>query len=246
VIEADDFEAGLQTFLRNQHGTMNPVLLGRMFQDMLKQGKLSNRALGRKIKKGESFVRVALDYATAYELRNACAPLQAEADVAGLTVQQVKQYLKLPSEKREAWLDGVLATPKTGKKRGSGEKTSQKSKQDYAGASQIVDAKDADKSTPEASDIDAPQKELQRSQQVAENSAAPPLDADADPEEATKKVWTFDDVKGDLAKALDALSLLKDEMNAMQPRLCSLQSVDLAAVWIQIGELAKAAVADLN
>ena len=35
VIEADDFEAMRQTYKRNQHGTHNPVLQGRVFRQML-------------------------------------------------------------------------------------------------------------------------------------------------------------------------------------------------------------------
>ena len=37
VTEVDDFEARRQTYKRNQHGEHNPVLLGRMFREMLEQ-----------------------------------------------------------------------------------------------------------------------------------------------------------------------------------------------------------------
>ena len=41
IVEVDDFEAMRQTYKRNQHGTHNPVLLGRMFTRMMKARKLS-------------------------------------------------------------------------------------------------------------------------------------------------------------------------------------------------------------
>src|SRR4051812_21202496 len=39
VIPADDFEARLQCFLRNQHGTHNPVLEARLFADLKRIGE---------------------------------------------------------------------------------------------------------------------------------------------------------------------------------------------------------------
>lgn len=41
VVAVDDFEAMRQTYKRNQHGTHNPVLLGQIFQRMLKERDLS-------------------------------------------------------------------------------------------------------------------------------------------------------------------------------------------------------------
>ena len=43
IVEADDFEARRQTYKRNQHGEHDPVLLGRMFRQMMEERGLSQR-----------------------------------------------------------------------------------------------------------------------------------------------------------------------------------------------------------
>src|SRR5262249_8399379 len=73
IVEADDFEARRQTYKRNQHGTQNPVLLGRMFQQMMEGRGLSQRALAEEIAVSEGTVRNALLYAEAADLRNSYA-----------------------------------------------------------------------------------------------------------------------------------------------------------------------------
>ena len=73
VIDADNFEARRQTFKRNQHGSHNPVLLGRMFRQMMEQRDLSQRALAKKIDVSEGTVRNALLYADAADVRNCYA-----------------------------------------------------------------------------------------------------------------------------------------------------------------------------
>ena len=70
VVEADDFEARRQTYKRNQHGEHDPVLLGRMFRQMMEERELSQRALAKEIAVSEGTVRNALLYAEAAEMRN--------------------------------------------------------------------------------------------------------------------------------------------------------------------------------
>ena len=69
VVEADDFEARRQTYKRNQHGEHDPVLLGRMFRQMMDERGLSQRALAKKIAVSEGTIRNALLYA---EFPNCC------------------------------------------------------------------------------------------------------------------------------------------------------------------------------
>jgi ParB family chromosome partitioning protein len=65
IIEADDFEAMRQTYKRNQHGTHDPLLLGRMFRRMMESRSLSARSLAEAIAVSEGTVRNALLYAEA-------------------------------------------------------------------------------------------------------------------------------------------------------------------------------------
>lgn len=93
VIEADDFESRRQTYKRNQHGEHDPVLLGRMFRDMMAQRELSQRALAKEITVSEGTIRNALLYAEAADLRNSYAQekgleVDGAAQVATLTVRQ--------------------------------------------------------------------------------------------------------------------------------------------------------------
>ncbi len=96
VIEADDFEARRQTYKRNQHGEHNPVLLGRMFQQMMESQGLSQRALAKKIAVSEGTIRNALEYAKAAEVRNDYA-------FDKLTIKQVRWYNRLPNPLADKW-----------------------------------------------------------------------------------------------------------------------------------------------
>jgi ParB/RepB/Spo0J family partition protein len=98
VIDADDFEAMRQTYKRNQHGTHNPVLLGRMFRRMMETRGLSLRALAGEISVSEGTIRNALLYAQAADVRNSYAFEQ-------LSVRQVRTYLTLAESIRDIWLD---------------------------------------------------------------------------------------------------------------------------------------------
>ena len=128
VIEADDFEAMRQTYKRNRHGAHHPVLLGRMFRRMTETRGLSQRALAEEIGVSEGTVRNNLLYAEADDLRNCYAAgpggpdrsvARPEAaterskqisgppprpEVVGLTVRQVRLYVKLPEVARDRWL----------------------------------------------------------------------------------------------------------------------------------------------
>lgn len=100
VIEADDFESRRQTYKRNQHGEHNPVLLGRMFRDMMAQRELSQRGLAKEITVSEGTIRNALLYAEAADLRNSYAQekdleVDGDAQVAALTVRQVRYLDKI-------------------------------------------------------------------------------------------------------------------------------------------------------
>src|SRR5262249_50407821 len=111
LIVADDFEAMAENFGRNQHGTRNPVKLGQMFLRMMALRNLSQRGLARAIHSNDPLVRTYLDYAKAFEVRNSCAPRSAETDIARLSVRQVKEYLRLPRQRRDVWLDAGAVLP---------------------------------------------------------------------------------------------------------------------------------------
>ncbi len=113
VVEVDDFEARRQTYKRNQHGEHDPVLLGRMFRQMMDERDLSQRALAKEIAVSEGTVRNALLYAEAAEMRNRYARAKeleetteaGAALVAGLSVRQVRYYVQLPQMSGGFWLD---------------------------------------------------------------------------------------------------------------------------------------------
>lgn len=111
VIEADLFEAMRQTYKRNQHGRHDSVRLGRMFVAMMEDRGLSRRDLAVQMAVAEGTIRNAVIYATAAELRNGyAAPLSGVAEdadrlIAGLTVRQVREYVRLPAPIRDTWLD---------------------------------------------------------------------------------------------------------------------------------------------
>jgi ParB/RepB/Spo0J family partition protein len=104
VIDGDDFEAMRQTYKRNQHGTHNPVLLGRMFRRMMQERDLSARALAKEIAVAEGTVRNAVLYAEGHDLRNSYAPKKADL-VEQLSVRQVRCYVGLPPRVGNLWLD---------------------------------------------------------------------------------------------------------------------------------------------
>ena len=110
VVEVDDFEARRQTYKRNQHGEHNPVLLGRMFRQMMEQRNLSRRALAREIDVSEGTLRNALLYAEAADMRNGYAEgkeraTNAEDEIAALSVRQVRYYVKIPRVFADRWLN---------------------------------------------------------------------------------------------------------------------------------------------
>ena len=73
VIEVDDFEARRQTYKRNQHGEHDPVLLGRMFKQMMAERDLSQRQLAEEVSVSEGTIRNMLTYFDAWEVRNSYA-----------------------------------------------------------------------------------------------------------------------------------------------------------------------------
>jgi len=106
VIGVDEFDAMRESFKRNQHGTHNPLLLGRMFKRMMEERGLSQRALARQIDVSEGTVRNALEYAEAAEVRNDYAPdRDTDAEIVGLSLHKVRAYNRLPRGIANLWLD---------------------------------------------------------------------------------------------------------------------------------------------
>jgi ParB/RepB/Spo0J family partition protein len=106
VIDADDFEAMRQTYKRNQHGTHEPIKLGRMFQRMMEDRKLSQRDLAKEIAVSEGTVRNALEYAKAEDVRNSYADNHRQRcpEVAELSLRQVRLFNRLPPTVARLWL----------------------------------------------------------------------------------------------------------------------------------------------
>jgi ParB/RepB/Spo0J family partition protein len=104
LIDGDDFEAMRQTYKRNQHGTHDPLLLGRMFRRMMETRSLSLRDMAKEIGVSEGTVRNAVLYAEAADLRNSYAP-DTVWRVAELTVRQVRYYTHLPRLVGNLWFD---------------------------------------------------------------------------------------------------------------------------------------------
>jgi ParB/RepB/Spo0J family partition protein len=98
-VAVDDFEAMRQTWKRNQHGEMSPTGQGRMFRRMMEARQLSQRALAAEIGVSEGTIRNCLLYAEAAEVRNGYA-------FDAWTVRDIRAFLALPADQREAWLDG--------------------------------------------------------------------------------------------------------------------------------------------
>lgn len=103
--EIDDFEASRECFNRNRGGTDNPVILGRLFTQMMEQRKLSQRKLAKELNISEGQVRNKREYLKAATLRTEYAPTSAESDVAELTNEQMRFYINLPGTVRDFWLD---------------------------------------------------------------------------------------------------------------------------------------------
>jgi ParB/RepB/Spo0J family partition protein len=108
VLDADDFEAMRQTYKRNQHGTHDPLLLGRMFCRMMESRNLSARALAEEIAVSEGTVRNAMLYVEAADMRNCYAPdipKENEKKISALSVRQVRCYVKLGGRLADLWLN---------------------------------------------------------------------------------------------------------------------------------------------
>ena len=111
VIDVDDFEAMRQTFKRNQHGTHDPVRLGRMFQRMKTTRRLSQRRLAKAVGVSEGTIRNAMVYAEAADLRIHYAQAQedtvdnGQSEMSRLSVRQVRHYVGLPRTIADLWLN---------------------------------------------------------------------------------------------------------------------------------------------
>jgi hypothetical protein len=112
VVEVNDLEAMRLTYVRNQHGTRDRLLTGRLFQRMLGLAGVaadsagnSQREFARQNNISEGSLRNYLLYARAAEVRKHYAPETADDTVRGLTVAEVRLYLGLPEDQRDEWLD---------------------------------------------------------------------------------------------------------------------------------------------
>ena len=102
IHELDDFEARRQTYKRNQHGTHDPVLEGRMFQSMLKDRKPSNRQLADELELSEGTIRNGLLYVAAQE-RVEAEKKTYWVKVRNLSVRQIRWFLVLPPRVAIEW-----------------------------------------------------------------------------------------------------------------------------------------------
>src|SRR5205823_783131 len=99
-------------YKRNRHGRRDPVRQGRVFLEMMKLRELSQRGLADEMSITEGTVRNMLMYAEAADLRNSYAPGNGDAEIAKLSVRQVREYLELGEQEHNLWLDagGSLRT----------------------------------------------------------------------------------------------------------------------------------------
>jgi ParB-like chromosome segregation protein Spo0J len=112
VVEADDLEAMRLTYVRNQHGTRDPLLTGRLLQRMLGLAGVapdaagnSQREFARQNNISEGTLRNYLLYARAAEVRKRYARETADDTIGKLSVAKIRTYLDLPEDKRDEWLD---------------------------------------------------------------------------------------------------------------------------------------------
>ncbi len=105
IIDADKFEAMRQCYKRNHHGRDSRVKRGKMFLQMMEERGLSERALAKEMDISAGTISNDLDYLKALELRNSCAGDDHEEEIDKLSIRQVHQYLELPAEIRDTWLD---------------------------------------------------------------------------------------------------------------------------------------------
>jgi hypothetical protein len=99
IIDADEFEARRQTYVRNLSGDWHKVKLGRMFVEMLNTLVVSsNRELAVYLGITEGTVRNMILYSTAARLAAARDDASDEDTIAIMTVREVRKLL--------AWLRG--------------------------------------------------------------------------------------------------------------------------------------------
>ena len=121
IEDMTDTEARVQTYMRNQHGTHNPLLEGFMFSGILdSDDELSNRELANRLGASEGKIRRSLKYVEAYEMRRRYAasladePLDEDDDedirdrVSRLKQRQLECYFKLPDVIRDRWFDALM------------------------------------------------------------------------------------------------------------------------------------------
>ena len=121
IEDMTDTEARVQTYMRNQHGTHNPLREGIMFSGILdSDDELSNRELANRLGASEGKIRRSLKYVEAYEMRRRYAasladePLDDDDDecirdrVGRLKQRELDCYFKLPDVIRDRWFDALM------------------------------------------------------------------------------------------------------------------------------------------
>jgi len=115
IVEADDFEAMLQTYKRNQHGQHSRVREGRMFCTMCHEKEITNAELAGSTGISEGTVRNRVLYARAAHLRNNYADEERDAEIESLQTRQVRLYVDLPAPVGDLWLDAGGSISQFGK-----------------------------------------------------------------------------------------------------------------------------------
>jgi ParB/RepB/Spo0J family partition protein len=104
IIDANNFEAMLQTLKRNQHGTHNPLLEGLVYEQMLKARGISQRELAREVNVPETTIRNRLTYVAAFKECKDSAGEERAQGLAKLSLRQVELFLAMPQRVRDVWL----------------------------------------------------------------------------------------------------------------------------------------------
>lgn len=234
VIDADDFEAMLQGYKRNQHGRPNSVKLGRLFRLMMAARDLSHRKLAAHLGVADGTVRNYVAYATAAEVRNRYAPATAVAVVAALRVEQVHQYLQMPGEERDAWLDAGAVIEDPGKQVPKAESTI-----GDRGAHQ----EGGDANVPESREADAPPQtsSAARGRQASEADAPenPRKGTHMQPDTPASTEFTLQDLGDALTTVASILSRNADALGALAATLSPSDRDRLARLLRRIGRLVR-------
>jgi ParB-like chromosome segregation protein Spo0J len=112
VVVLTDFEAKRETYVRNQHGTLDRLFTGRLLQGLAEEVRknangatVSQRRIAKELNIDEATLRNHMLYPQAVEMRRAYAPEGADETITNLSIERVRKYLELPPNRRDEWLD---------------------------------------------------------------------------------------------------------------------------------------------